>query len=175
MPTNVTAKQAGTLHNRQVAAKRNNVPETADSADSETLVQRIAELEEEQEKAKARIEHLTQAKLSVEIALAKLRAQQEKNEHDRTNSERLQAELHTLLKRRDEEQAQLEEKLEDLKVRAKHDIALLKAERDAALALVERQQHQGTPIKDKNKWLEYITVSILTGILLFIVLLFVGI
>ena len=45
-----------------------------------------------------------------------------------------------MIARRDAEQEQLKQKIEDLRIRTKHDIALLKAERDAAMAIVERRQ-----------------------------------
>lgn len=141
--------------------------------DSDGLARRILELEEEQESAKQRIEQLTQAKLSVEIALARLQAQQQKTDHERNNNERLQAELTNLLKKREDEQLQLTNKIEDLRVRARHDIALLKAERDAALALIEKQQSEGDPNNSSNsanKWIEYIAVSLLTGIVLMTIL-----
>jgi seryl-tRNA synthetase len=143
-----------------------------ENGESDDLVRRILELEEEQESAKQRIEQLTQAKLSVEIALARLQAQQQKTDHERSNNERLQAELNNLLKKREDEQNQLAEKIEELKLRAKHDIALLKAERDAALALVEKQQNQGpeNPHSNADKWIEYIAVSVLTGIVLLTIL-----
>jgi seryl-tRNA synthetase len=143
-----------------------------ENGESDDLVRRILELEEEQESAKQRIEQLTQAKLSVEIALARLQAQQQKTDHERSNNERLQAELNNLLKKREDEQNQLAEKIEELKLRAKHDIALLKAERDAALALVEKQQNQGpeNPPSNADKWIEYIAVSVLTGIVLLTIL-----
>ena len=142
-----------------------------------TLVQRIHELEHEQEAAKARIEKLTQAKLSVEIALAHLRTQHQKTAHERANHQRLQAELTSLLQRREQEQDQLKQKIEELRIRTKHEIALLKAERDAALSLVEQQREEsegfGLHQNTANKWLEYVAVSILTGIVLFIILILI--
>jgi vacuolar-type H+-ATPase subunit I/STV1 len=150
----------------------NNAADSVPPEESGSLVQRIFQLEEEQEAARNRIEHLTQAKLSVEIALTRLQAQQQKTAHDRANSERLQAELNNLVKKREQEQEELKQKIEELKLRARHDIALLKAERDAALAMVEKQMPDTAPEvhASASKWLEYLAVSLLTGIVFLTIL-----
>jgi vacuolar-type H+-ATPase subunit I/STV1 len=147
---------------------QNMQDEDVSPEESGILIQRIQELEEEQDTARKRIEHLTQAKMSVEIALTRLQAQQQKTAHDRLNSERLQAELNNLVKKREQEQEQLKLKIEELKLRARHDIALLKAERDAALAMVEKQMPDNVceVHAASSKWLEYLAVSLLTGIVL---------
>jgi septal ring factor EnvC (AmiA/AmiB activator) len=107
---------------------------------TQQLIERIAFMEAEQRAARERIEHLSQAKIGFEQAIARIRAQKETSAQQQAANEKLLHELAEMVQRKEAEQLGLKEKVELIRVQAEKEIALLKAERDAAMAIVERRQ-----------------------------------
>jgi len=106
------------------------------------VIDRIHHLEEAQNKTQAQIEQLTRARS--ELNRLKLQA----NKHAativkerRANDEKLQQELAKLIKKKEEEQSTLKKELITVKQQAQKDAELLKVQRDAARAMMERQKN----------------------------------
>ncbi|MFK5970823.1 MAG: SUMF1/EgtB/PvdO family nonheme iron enzyme [Candidatus Marithrix sp.] len=106
------------------------------------VIDRIHHLEEAQNKTQAQIEQLTRARTELN------RLKQQANKHAativkerRANDEKLQQELAKLIKKKEEEQLTLKQELIKVKQQAQKDAELLKIQRDAARAMMERQKN----------------------------------
>ncbi len=106
------------------------------------VIDRIHHLEEAQNKTQAQIEQLTRARTELN------RLKQQANKHAativkerRANDEKLQQELAKLIKKKEEEQSTLKKELITVKQQAQKDSELLKVQRDAARAMMERQKN----------------------------------
>jgi formylglycine-generating enzyme required for sulfatase activity len=110
-------------------------------AEKTALEERIGRIEEAQKKTRAQIEQLTRAKAE----LARLKQEAEKSaayvaQERRANDERLQQELAKLIKKKEAEHLSLKQELEAVRQQALKDAELLKIQRDAARAMIEKQK-----------------------------------
>jgi formylglycine-generating enzyme required for sulfatase activity len=110
-------------------------------AEKTALEERIGRIEEAQKKTRAQIEQLTRAKAE----LARLKQEAEKSaayvaQERRANDERLQQELAKLIKKKEAEHLSLKQELDAVRQQALKDAELLKIQRDAARAMIEKQK-----------------------------------
>ncbi len=110
-------------------------------AEKTALEERIGRIEEAQKKTRAQIEQLTRAKAE----LARLKQEAEKSaayvaQERRSNDERLQQELAKLIKKKEAEHLALKQELDAVRQQALKDAELLKIQRDAARAMIEKQK-----------------------------------
>ena len=110
-------------------------------AEKTALEERIGRIEEAQKKTRAQIEQLTRAKAE----LARLKQEAEKSaayvaQERRANDERLQQELAKLIKKKEAEHLALKQELDAVRQQALKDAELLKIQRDAARAMIEKQK-----------------------------------
>jgi formylglycine-generating enzyme required for sulfatase activity len=110
-------------------------------AEKTALEERIGRIEEAQKKTRAQIEQLTRAKAE----LARLKQDAEKSaayvaQERRANDERLQQELAKLIKKKEAEHLALKQELDAVRQQALKDAELLKIQRDAARAMIEKQK-----------------------------------
>lgn len=145
-------------------------PQASSRTDNENpgvLLSRIAQLEEEQQIALDRIDELNQAKLSVELALAHLNKQKNKDSTSQASTDRLENELQELVRKKEREQEKLREKIQDLKIKAKHEVERLEIERDVALARAKGLEEDSLAFNKPaarpkyHKWLEYASIGVL--------------
>jgi chromosome segregation ATPase len=108
-------------------------PSAAVAPALEGLIQRIAEMEVEQKLARERIEQLTRAKQGFQQAVAKIRSQKELTEQEQAAKEKLLQELSEQIAKKEEEQKKLREHADAMLKKTNQEVAMLKAERDAAL------------------------------------------
>jgi len=115
----------------------NEIAET----EKQLLENRINRIEDAQRKTRAQIDQLTRAKAE----LARLREEAEKSastlaQERRRHEERLQQEINKLLAKKEAEQVSLKRELEIIRKQAAKEAELLKVQRDAARAMMEKQK-----------------------------------
>ena len=108
--------------------------------ENEQLEQRIRKVETKQRESREQINQLTEAKIRYELALNRSQEVRDKERQRREQDEKLRAELNSLIGDKENEQRQLMEELEMIRMRSEQEAALLKAQRDAARALADQQQ-----------------------------------
>lgn len=138
-------------------------------AENRELETRIQHIESKQRQARDQINQLTQAKIKYELALARASQEKDAEKQRRQQDEKLQKELSELIKSKEDEQSKMLDELKLIKQRAEQEAAILKAQRDAARALAERQAEdasEGGPVRVSRKGLwASIAVSILVLVL----------
>jgi len=154
-----------TYHHTATLDKLNAEPVEVD-AHTLVLLERITEMQLEQQKARDRIEELSQSKLQFQQALSRLREEKEILALHHSQHEKLQAKLTALLKEKDIEQQHLREQLETFRHQTQVEMAAIKAERDAALS----KKHPLPQVAEPSLWQEYqyawIALAIGLGVLL---------
>lgn len=106
-------------------------------AEKLALESRIGRIENAQRKTREQIEQLSRAKRE----LARLKTQAEQNARERRASdEKLQQELNRRIKAKEDEHLRLKQELEAARSQAQKDAELLRVQRDAARAMMEKQQ-----------------------------------
>ncbi len=132
-----------TVPNKGSVAAVDNTSEEIRRTEAEktALEERIGRIEEAQKKTRAQIEQLTRAKAE----LARLKQEAEKSaahvaQERRANDERLQQELAKLIKKKEAEHLALKQELDAVRQQALKDAELLKIQRDAARAMIEKQK-----------------------------------
>ncbi len=110
-------------------------------AEKRALEMRINRIEDAQRKTRAQIDQLTRAKAE----LARLREEAERNvtsvvKERRQNEEKLQQEIAKLIEKKEAEHLNLKQEMEAIRNQALKEAELLKIQRDAAKAMVEKQK-----------------------------------
>ncbi len=100
------------------------------------LESRIERIESAQKKTREQIDQLNRAKRE----LMRLRSEAEQNKERRTNDEKLLQKLSKLIDQKESEQGRLKQEVELIRQQAQKDAELLKVQRDAARAMMERQK-----------------------------------
>jgi len=99
------------------------------------LEDRIKRIEGKQKKTRDQINQLTQAKIKFELALMRSQEQKETLLRQKEQDIKLQEQLNQLISTKEEEQQQLMEELNLIRLRAEQEAAVLKAQRDAAMVM----------------------------------------
>lgn len=130
------------------AKDRDKIPVTASPEDTSAdnlraiesekavLEARIERIEGAQKKTREQIDQLNRAKRE----LIRLRSEAEQNKERRTNDEKLLQKLSKLIEQKESEQGRLKQEVELIRQQAQKDAELLKVQRDAARAMMERQK-----------------------------------
>lgn len=110
-------------------------------AEKRALESRIMRIEEAQRKTRSQIDQLSRAKAE----LTRLREEAEKNastvvDERRRQEEKLQQELARLIEKKESEQLNLKKEMDEIRAQAARDAELLKIQRDAARAMMEKQK-----------------------------------
>lgn len=100
------------------------------------LESRIERIESAQKKTREQIDQLNRAKRE----LMRLRSEAEQNKERRTNDEKLLQKLSKLIDQKESDQSRLKQEVELIRQQAQKDAELLKVQRDAARAMMERQK-----------------------------------
>jgi|GEM_PF-5365699 len=108
---------------------------------SKLLLSRIASLELEQQTSREQIEQLSRDKQRFEQALLKLRAEKNLIREKQHNNDALQSKLSSIIQAKETEEQTLREKVVLMQRETEAEIARLRAERDAALALTQQFQN----------------------------------
>ncbi len=157
-------KMIAEINRLQMAAEQGILSEN----ETAQLEERIKRVESKQRESRDQINQLTQAKIKYELALARSAKAKDEEKTRRAQDEKLQKELNSLIQKKEDEQRQLMQELELIRMRSEQEAALLKAQRDAARALAEQQSQdddEDKPRSGKNKLLLVMLVLlILTGI-----------
>lgn len=106
--------------------------------EAKQLEERVKRIENRQKNTRDQINQLTQAKIKYELALMRSNEQKESIRQRREQDEQLQDELSQLISDKEDEQRQLMEELELIRLHSEQEAAMLKAQRDAALAMAEQ-------------------------------------
>ncbi|MCP4698559.1 MAG: hypothetical protein GY862_17170, partial [Gammaproteobacteria bacterium] len=117
------------------------------------LEERVARLEGKQKRARNQINQLTQAKIKYELALAKSSEEKSQEQQRKTDQQKIQTELNTLIQQKEDEQRQLMTELDAIRLHSEQETAILKAQRDAARVLAEQQaieNEQARPEKSRR-------------------------
>ncbi|OQW91360.1 MAG: hypothetical protein BWK79_17080 [Beggiatoa sp. IS2] len=143
----ISKLQAKDKEEREAVAKKIKGTATVNLNEQETkkveeekglLESRIARIEDAQKRTRAQIDQLNRAK--AELARLKTEAEQNVARERRASDERLQQEIAKLIKKKELEQNDLKQELDVIREQARKDADLLKAQRDAARAMMEKQQ-----------------------------------
>lgn len=142
--TKIKAKELAT----QTTKTRHEVAKTS-------VLERIHHLEDAQKKTRIQIEQLNRAKAEI----GHLKRQAEKSiasvtQERQPNNEKLQRELARLIKKKEAEQLAVKQELDTIHKQAKKEAELLKMQRDAARALIqkhEEEKEQSIALHSTNK------------------------
>lgn len=129
------------------------------------LETRIARIEDAQKRTREQIDQLSRAK--AELARLKNEAEQSVANTQRASDEKLQQELAKLIKKKEIEQSKLKEELEAIRHQAQKDAELLKVQRDAARAMMEKQrliEREEVKAKRRRSATKGLWVSLIIGL-----------
>jgi formylglycine-generating enzyme required for sulfatase activity len=148
----------------QEAAEKGSLTED----EMDVLEDRVSRIEAKQRTNREEINQLTQAKIKYELALSKAREERLAIQALKAQDAKLKDELNELIEEKENEQRQLVEELELIRSHAEQESAALKAQRDAARALADKQAQDSQVVSAEKSRRGLIMAGSITTVVLIV-------